>query len=80
MLFDSPIYFVFLIPVVLIYWRLGRREQNIFFAVRELLLLRLVGLALPRPHDLQHAGRFSDRAANHSGAGKRQPPKWFIFR
>ncbi len=30
MLFDSPIYFVFLIPVVLIYWRLGRREQNIF--------------------------------------------------
>src|SRR6202140_3934192 len=30
MLFDSPAYFVFLIPVVLIYWRLNRREQNIF--------------------------------------------------
>src|SRR5947207_7047669 len=30
MLFDSPVYFLFLIPVVLIYWRLGRREQNIF--------------------------------------------------
>src|SRR5207244_11442742 len=30
MLFDSSIYFVFLIPVVFIYWRLGRREQNIF--------------------------------------------------
>jgi D-alanyl-lipoteichoic acid acyltransferase DltB (MBOAT superfamily) len=30
MLFDSPAYFVFLIPVVLIYWRLTRREQNIF--------------------------------------------------
>src|SRR6266850_5945456 len=30
MLFDSPVYFVFLIPVVLLYWRLGRREQNIF--------------------------------------------------
>jgi len=30
MLFDSPAYFVFLIPVVLIYWRLSRREQNIF--------------------------------------------------
>src|ERR1700676_2948230 len=28
MLFDSPAYFVFLIPVVLIYWRLNRREQN----------------------------------------------------
>src|SRR5947207_14699310 len=30
MLFDSPAYFVFLIPVVLIYWRLNRRMQNIF--------------------------------------------------
>jgi alginate O-acetyltransferase complex protein AlgI len=30
MLFDSPVYFVFLIPVVFLYWRLNRREQNIF--------------------------------------------------
>jgi D-alanyl-lipoteichoic acid acyltransferase DltB (MBOAT superfamily) len=30
MLFDSPAYFVFLIPVVLLYWRLDRRAQNIF--------------------------------------------------
>src|SRR5215470_8391002 len=30
MLFDSPAYFVFLIPVVLIYWRLDHRQQNIF--------------------------------------------------
>src|SRR5256714_8271580 len=30
MLFDSPAYFVFLIPVVLAYWRLNRRTQNIF--------------------------------------------------
>src|SRR5579863_2595149 len=30
MLFDSPAYFVFLIPVALIYWRLNHREQNIF--------------------------------------------------
>jgi D-alanyl-lipoteichoic acid acyltransferase DltB (MBOAT superfamily) len=30
MLFDSPAYFVFLIPVVLAYWRLNRREQNVF--------------------------------------------------
>ncbi len=30
MLFDSPAYFVFLIPVVLVYWRLNRRQQNIF--------------------------------------------------
>src|SRR5882757_8274385 len=30
MLFDSPVYFVFLIPVALVYWRLNHREQNIF--------------------------------------------------
>jgi alginate O-acetyltransferase complex protein AlgI len=30
MLFDSPAYFVFLVPVVLIYWRLNHREQNAF--------------------------------------------------
>src|SRR5882672_3239427 len=30
MLFDSPIYFVFLIPVVLTYWRLRHRGQNVF--------------------------------------------------
>lgn len=30
MLFDSPVYFVFLIPVVLAYWQLNRRAQNTF--------------------------------------------------
>lgn len=30
MLFDSPAYFVFLIPVVLIYWGLNHRAQNVF--------------------------------------------------
>src|SRR3981081_3725799 len=30
MLFDSPAYFVFLIPVVLAYWCFNRRGQNIF--------------------------------------------------
>lgn len=30
MLFDSPAYFAFLIPVVLIYWHLDHRKQNIF--------------------------------------------------
>lgn len=29
MLFDTPIYFCFLIAVVLVYWRLERRQQNI---------------------------------------------------
>lgn len=30
MLFDTPIYFVFLILVVLVYWRLNHRVQNLF--------------------------------------------------
>ena len=30
MLFDSPVYFVFLIIIVLTYWRLSHRSQNIF--------------------------------------------------
>src|SRR5258707_384238 len=30
MLFDTPAYFLFLIPVVLLYWRLSHRAQNIF--------------------------------------------------
>src|ERR1700746_2492060 len=33
MLFDSPIYLVFLVVVVLMYWRLTRRAQNIFLLV-----------------------------------------------
>src|SRR5947207_2943651 len=33
MLFDSPTYFIFLIPVVLVYWRLNRRMQNVFLLV-----------------------------------------------
>jgi alginate O-acetyltransferase complex protein AlgI len=30
MLFDSPVYFLFLVPVVLLYWRLNHRAQNVF--------------------------------------------------
>lgn len=30
MLFDTPAYFLFLVPVVLLYWRLGHRSQNVF--------------------------------------------------
>jgi len=33
MLFDSPIYFLFLIPVVLAYWRFNRRQQNVFLLI-----------------------------------------------
>src|SRR5260221_6080620 len=37
MLFDSPVYFVFLIPVALVYWRLNHREQNIFLLLASYL-------------------------------------------
>ena len=30
MLFDSPVYFIFLFLVVSVYWQLGQRNQNIF--------------------------------------------------
>jgi alginate O-acetyltransferase complex protein AlgI len=33
MLFDSPVFFAFLIPVVLAYWRLSHRRQNVFLLV-----------------------------------------------
>ena len=33
MLFDTPIYFIFLVLVVLIYWRLGWRSQNVMLLV-----------------------------------------------
>ena len=33
MVFDSPIYFVFLIPVVRAYWRLTHRRQNVFLLI-----------------------------------------------
>ncbi len=33
MLFDSPIFFVFLILVVVIYWRLKHRSQNVFLVL-----------------------------------------------
>src|SRR5215469_9206759 len=33
MLFDSPAYFVFLVPVVLLYWRLEHRAQNVFLLI-----------------------------------------------
>jgi alginate O-acetyltransferase complex protein AlgI len=37
MLFDSPAYFLFLIPVVLLYWRLEHRAQNIFLLLASYL-------------------------------------------
>jgi alginate O-acetyltransferase complex protein AlgI len=33
MLFDSPVFFAYLIPVVLLYWRLSHRTQNVFLLI-----------------------------------------------
>ncbi len=33
MLFDSPIYFLFLILIVLVYWRLSHSQQNLFLLI-----------------------------------------------
>src|SRR5207237_10517214 len=41
----------------------------------ELLLLRLVGLAVSRAHDWQHHDGFSDRSENRSGAAKSASPE-----
>jgi len=37
MLFDSPTYFLFLIPIVLLYWRLKHRAQNVFLLLASYL-------------------------------------------
>lgn len=37
MLFDTPVYFAFLIPVVLAYWRLSHRKQNVFLLLASYL-------------------------------------------
>jgi alginate O-acetyltransferase complex protein AlgI len=37
MLFDSPTYFLFLIPVVLLYWHLKHRAQNVFLLLASYL-------------------------------------------
>ena len=37
MLFDTPVFFVFLILVVLIYWRLEFRQQNVFLLLASYL-------------------------------------------
>jgi len=65
MLFDSPAYFLFLIPVVVVYWRLSHRAQNIFLLLASYFFYgwwdwRFLALMIGSTHD-----GFSDRAENH---------------
>src|SRR6266699_2148620 len=79
MLFDSPAYFVFLIPAVLIYWRLDRRGQNIVLLLASYFFYgwwdwRFLALMIGSTTvDFLIAQKI---AANCSDVNRR---KWFIF-
>ena len=79
MLFDSPVYFVFLIPVVLAYWRLSRRAQNIFLLLASYFFYgwwdwRFLALMIGSTTvDFLIAQKVSP---NSSGPNRK---KWFVF-
>src|ERR1700751_4104094 len=79
MLFDSPVYFVFLIPVVLLYWRLNRRAQNIFLLFASYFFYgwwdwRFLALMVgSTTMDFLIAQKIAPRRA------ERNRKKWFLF-
>src|ERR1700731_68032 len=79
MLFDSPAYFLFLIPVVLLYWRLNHRAQNIFLLLASYLFYgwwdwRFLALMIgSTPVDFLIAQKI---APSRSDTHRRN---WFIF-
>jgi alginate O-acetyltransferase complex protein AlgI len=79
MLFDSPVYFVFLIPVVFAYWQLNRRAQNIFLLLASYFFYgwwdwRFLALMIASTTvDFLIAQKIAPGACN---ANRR---KWFIF-
>jgi alginate O-acetyltransferase complex protein AlgI len=79
MLFDSPAFFVFLIPVVLLYWRLNHRQQNVFLLLASYFfygwwdwrfLLLMIGSTTV---DFFIAQRIAP------GCSEANRKKWFIF-
>jgi D-alanyl-lipoteichoic acid acyltransferase DltB (MBOAT superfamily) len=81
MLFDSPAYFVFLIPVVLVYWRLSHRSQNVFLLLASYFFYAwwdwrfLVLMIGSTTMDFLIAQRIEPSQANLNGNRK----KWLIF-
>src|SRR5229473_1531971 len=79
MLFDSPIYFAFLVPVVLAYWRLNHRAQNVFLLLASYLFYgwwdwRFLGLMIGSTTvDFLIAQKIAPSAANP------RRKEWFIF-
>src|SRR6201984_1413995 len=79
MLFDSPVYFVFLIPVVLLYWRLNRRAQNIFLLFASYFFYgwggwRFLALMIGRPTQGYSIAQKIDPASSNPNR-----KKWLIF-
>ncbi len=81
MLFDSPAYFVFLIPVVLVYWRLSHRSQNVFLLLASYFFYAwwdwrfLVLMIGSTTMDFLIAQRIEPSPANLNSNRK----KWLIF-
>ena len=79
MFFDTPTYFIFLIPVVLVYWQLSRRGQNIFLLLASYFFYgwwdwRFLALMIgSTTMDFLIAQKISPGAANPNRR------KWFIF-
>jgi alginate O-acetyltransferase complex protein AlgI len=79
MLFDSPAYFIFLIPVVLLYWRLDRRAQNVVLLVASYFFYgwwdwRFVALMIgSTTMDFVIAQKIAP------GCNEANRKKWFIF-
>jgi alginate O-acetyltransferase complex protein AlgI len=79
MLFDSPAYFVFLILVVLVYWRLSHRAQNIFLLLASYFFYgwwdwRFLALMIgSTTMDFLIAQKI---APSHSNPNRK---KWFVF-
>src|SRR5215469_18750026 len=79
MLFDSPAYFVFLVPVVLLYWRLEHRAQNVFLLLASYFFYgwwdwRFLALMIASTTvDFLIAQKISSR---HQNPNRRN---WFVF-
>ena len=79
MLFDSPAYFVFLIPVLFLYWRLEHRSQNIFLLIASYFFYGwwdwrfLALMAASTTMDFIIAQKIAPEAQNPHRR------KWFIF-
>ena len=62
MLFDTPVYLLFLAVVVVVYWRMTLRKPKYIALTGKLFLLRMVGLAFLVVNDRIHNRGLRDRS------------------